>query len=360
MYVNILKLFTLLRATLKLNYFKNLNKRSMNILILGGTVFLGRHLVRSAQAGNHNVTLFNRGQRNPGIFPEVENLTGDRNGDLAPLKGRKFDAVIDTSGHLPGVVRKSTELLKDNADNYTFISSISAYKDFSSDGLKEGDPTMELAGDNDKEMTMENYGALKVLCENVNSEVFGDRALNIRPGLIVGEFDWSDRLTYWPHRINQGGKVLVPDTKDYKVQFIDVRDLADWIIKAAIEKRNGLYNATGPDKPLTFEKFINACVDVAENKPEPVWVSEKFIEDNEVQGWTELPMWVPASDQGINNVDISKAIKDGLTFRPLEDTLRETLKFDKSRGDDYELRAGLKKDREKELIEKWNETVTVA
>ena len=323
----------------------------MNILILGGTVFMGIQLVNYAQKRNHNVTLFNRGKRNPDIFPDVEKLFGDRNSDLAPLNGRKFDAVIDTCGHVPGIVRKSAELLKDNTDNYTFISSISAYSDFSKHGQDESGETCKITDGNIEEMTMENYGAMKVLCENVVSEVFGDRALNIRPGLIVGENDWSDRFTYWIHRIDQGGKVLAPDGKKDRVQFIDVKDLSEWTIKMAEGKKSGLYNATGPDYKLTFEEFINTCQKVTGGKAEIIWAKEKFLLDENITPWMELPMWVTEADQGINNMDISKAIKDGLTFRPLEETLMDTLKFDKSRKD-YTLRAGLKPERETEVISK--------
>lgn len=324
----------------------------MNILILGGTVFLGRHLVNSAIAGNHNVTLFNRGIHNPEIFPDIEKLTGDRNGDLEALKGRTFDAVIDTSGYIPGIVKKSVEILKDSASHYTFISSISAYKDFSKNGMTEDAETGKITDGNTEVMTMENYGPLKVLCENEVTEVFKNRALNIRPGLIVGENDPSDRFTYWIHRINQGGKVLVPDTKKYNLQFIDVKDLADWTIKMTEEKSSGIYNATGPDYNLSLEDFINSCLYVTGNKSEIVWINENFILDENVAPWSEIPMWVTAEDQGINNMNVSKAVKAGLKFRPLEETLKDTLAFDNTRKD-YILKAGLKPERETELIEKW-------
>jgi nucleoside-diphosphate-sugar epimerase len=324
----------------------------MNILILGGTVFLGRALVNSALARNHNVTLFNRGIRNPDIFPEVEKLKGDRNGNLESLKGRTFDAVIDTSGHIPGRVRESAELLKDNVGHYTFISSISVYKDFSKNGITEDYPVGEITDGKTDEMTMENYGPLKALCEKAVAEVYGDRALNIRPGLIVGENDWSDRFTYWVHRISQGGRVLAPDAKKGHTQFIDVKDLADWIIGMAEGKKSGLYNATGPDYNLTFEKLFGECKKVSGSDAEIVWVSEKFLEDENVAPWTEIPLWVPSEEDGVNNVDVSRAIRDGLKFRLLDDTLKDTLAFDKTR-EDYTLRAGLKMEREKELLEKW-------
>lgn len=324
----------------------------MKILILGGTVFLGRQLVNSANARNHTVTLFNRGIRNPDIFPDVEKLTGDRKDNLEALKGRTFDAVIDTSGHIPAQVNRSAELLKDNVQHYTFISSISAYKNFSEYGINEDSETCELTDGNVEEMTMENYGALKVLCEKEVAKIYKDKALNIRPGLIVGENDWSDRFTYWIHRINQGGNVLVPDAKKSNVQFIDVKDLAEWIIKMTEEKKSGLYNATGPDYNLNWEKFIDACIKVAGKQVNVEWVSEKFILEENIAPWTEIPLWVPESEQGVNNVNISKAIKEGLKFRPLEETLKDTLEFDMTRKD-YELRSGLKPEKEIELLDKW-------
>lgn len=324
----------------------------MNILILGGTVFLGRQLVRIALERNHNVTLFNRGIRNPDLFPDIEKLKGDRNGNIDALKGRAFDAVIDTSGHLPKSVRKSADILKNSAGHYTFVSSISAYKDFAANGINEDGETATVTDGNIDEMTMENYGALKVLCEKEVEEVFKDKALNIRPGLIVGENDWSDRFTYWIHRISHGGKVLAPDAKKSHTQFIDVKDLADWIIKMAENKKSGLYNATGPDYNLTFEKLFDECKKVSGSDAEIEWVSENFLLGENVAPWTEIPLWVPKEEEGVNNVDVSKAIRDGLTFRPLKDTLIDTLEFDKSRKD-YTLRSGLKPEREEELLKKW-------
>ncbi len=323
----------------------------MNILILGGTVFLGRQLVKSASDRNHEVTLFNRGIRNPDLFPDIEKLRGDRNGNLDSLKGRTFDAVIDTSGHLPKSVRRSAEILKDSG-HYIFISSISAYKDFSRNGMNEDAETATVTDGNIDEMTMENYGALKAMCEKEAEEVFKDRALNIRPGLIVGENDWSDRFTYWIHRIDRGGKVLAPDAKKSHTQFIDVKDLADWIIRMAEGKKSGLYNATGPDYNLTLEKLFDECKKVSGNGAEIEWVSEKFLLDENVAPWTEIPLWVPEEEQGVNNVDVSKAIGDGLTFRALAQTIKDTIEFDRTRKD-HTLRAGLKPERENELLKIW-------
>lgn len=324
----------------------------MNILILGGTVFLGRHLVKSSLSRGHSVTLFNRGQHNPELFPEIEKIKGDRTVSLDSLKGRKFDAVIDTCGYFPRAVKMSAEFLKDSADHYTFISSISVYKDFSKKGLDENSETGKIGDESIEEVTGESYGPLKVLCENAVAAIYKDKALNIRPGLIVGENDPSDRFTYWVHRINEGGKFLAPDGKNSNVQFIDVKDLADWTVVMAEEKKSGVYNATGPDHKLSFEKFITTCQEVSANNSEIILASEKFIADENVSGWTDLPMWIPEEEEGINNINISKALKDGLKFRPLKETIIDTLKFDKSRKD-HVLRAGLKPDRESELIKKW-------
>lgn len=325
----------------------------MKILILGGTVFLGRQLVNAAKERNHTITLFNRGIHNPDIFPEVERILGDRKDDLSALKGRTFDLVIDTSGHIPGDVRKSAQILKNSAGHYTFTSSISAYKNFSVNGIDENSETCILTDGNADTMTMENYGALKVLCENEVADAFDNRALNIRPGLIVGENDWSDRFTYWIHRINKGGNVLVPDAKNENIQFIDVKDLAQWIIQMAENGKHGLYNATGPDYKLNWENFISECMEFSDKETKINWVSEKFILDENVAPWTEIPMWIPKEDQGVNNVNISKALNDGLTFRLLKETLNDTLNFSRSRGS-YELRSGLKAEKEIELLEKWS------
>lgn len=325
----------------------------MKILILGGTVFLGKQLVRFALERNHEVCLFNRGIHNPDIFPEVEKIKGDRGGSLNELKGRIFDVVIDTSGHIPKDVERSAKILSGGSGNYVFVSSISAYKNFNEFGITENSETNVLTnGDADK-MTIENYGALKVMCENEVMKAFKEKSLIVRPGLIVGDSDWSDRFTYWIHRVNKGGDVLAPDSKEERIQIIDVKDLAEWIVKMAEENKSGIYNATGPDYALTWSKFLDTCLEVTNSGANINWVSEEFLLKEEVQPWTEIPLWVPGEEQGVNNVSISKALEAGLTFRSLADTLADTLRFDKSRGDDYELRSGLKPAKEAELLKKW-------
>jgi len=324
----------------------------MKILILGGTVFLGKHLVNSALNRGHEVTLFNRGKHNLEWFPEIEKFRGDRDGDLESLRGRKFDAVIDTSGYVPRIVKISTEFLKDKVKHYTFISSISVYKDFSEMGMNENSDVGKLDDESVEQITGETYGPLKYLCERAVEEIYKDNSLIIRPGLIVGENDPSDRFTYWIHRVNEGGKVLAPGPKEKNVQFIDVKDLADWTIKMVEEKKSGTYNATGPDYKLTFEKLIEESKKISGRDAEIEWVDEKFLIDENVGPYVELPLWLPEEMDGGNIVDVKKAISNGLKFRPLEETLRDTLEFDKTRQS-YTLRAGLTSDKETELLKKW-------
>ena len=324
----------------------------MKILILGGTIFLGKHLVNSAQKKGHEVTLFNRGKHNPDWFPNVEKLKGDRDGDFESLKGRTFDAVIDTSGYVPRIVKLSAEFMKNKTDNYTFISSISVYKDFSEMGMNENSAAATIEDETTEEITGESYGPLKYLCEKTVEEIYKERALNIRPGLIVGEDDPSDRFGYWIYRINKGGKVLAPGPKEKNVQFIDVKDLADWTIKMVEEKNIGTYSATGPDYNLTFEKLIDDCKKVSGSNAEIVWIDQKFLMNENAGAYVELPLWLPDEMDGGNNCDVSKAIVKGLTFRLLEETLKDSMEFINSKKD-YTLKAGLKTERETELIKKW-------
>src|SRR5215210_2686868 len=234
----------------------------MDVLIIGGTGFLGRHLVEAALGDGHRPTLFNRGLSEPGLFPEVEKIEGDRDGDLSALRGRSWDAVIDTCGYVPRVVRASAGLLADAVDHYTYISSISVYSNAIALGADEEAPVRELPDRRVEEVTGETYGGLKALCERAAEEMMPGRVLNVRPGLISGPHDPTDRFTYWPRRIAAGGEVLAPDSPERRVQFIDVRDLAAWILKMSVEQRIGTYNATGPDYELTMGQLLEECESV--------------------------------------------------------------------------------------------------
>lgn len=325
----------------------------MNILIIGGTIFLGRHIINSALNKNHNVVLFNRGKHNPELFPELEKIRGDREGDLSELKGRKFDAVIDTCGYVPMVVRKSAEYLRESVGHYTFISSISVYKDAGTPDINEDSAVEEVKDGKTDVMTMENYGALKALCEKEISDVYGKDCSLVRSGLIVGDGDFSDRFTYWVERISRGGKIIVPVSETNNVQFIDVKDLADWTVKMTEEKISGVFNSTGPLKTLSLYNFIDECIDFTGSETELVRIDEDFLLKENVIPYKDLTLWLPGDSAGMNNVNISKAISAGLKIRPLKETLLDTMKYHMTRGADFKLRTGLTPVREKEILEKW-------
>jgi 2'-hydroxyisoflavone reductase len=330
----------------------------MRLLILGGTVFLGRHLTEAALRHGHDVTLFNRGQHNPDLFPEVEKLRGDRKAEnelAAALRGREWDAVIDTCGYVPRVVGTSARLLADAAAHYTFISSVSVYADFRSAGMDESAPVGTLEDPSVEEVTGETYGPLKALCERAAEDAMPGRVLSVRAGLIVGPHDPTDRFTYWPRRIARGGDVLAPGRPDAPVQFIDVRDLAEWTLRMAEGRRAGVYNATGPAAPLSMGDLLGACQKVSGSGARLVWVDEKFLLDAGVQPWSEVPLWVPDEPDhaGFSAIDCRGAIGEDLTFRPLPDTVADTLAWDQTRPADGPPRAGLAPEREQELLTAW-------
>jgi 2'-hydroxyisoflavone reductase len=326
----------------------------VKLLILGGTVFLGRHLVDAALARGHEVTLFNRGQHNPELYPDVEKLRGDRDGDLRALEGRQWDAVIDTCGYVPRIVRASAEMLANAAGHYSFISSISVYDNFRTRGLAEDGPVGTLE-DPTVEEVLPNYGPLKALCEEAAETAMPGRALHVRAGLIVGPHDQSDRFTYWPYRIARGGDVLAPGSPDRAVQIIDVRDLAEWNVRMAEQGVSGVFNATGPDYNLTMGAVLESCKTVSGSDSRFVWASEQFLLDAGAQPWTQLPLWVPDTEDnaGFSSIDCSKAFATGLTFRPLAETVRDTLAWDATRPADTERRNGLPPEREAELLQGW-------
>lgn len=329
----------------------------MKLLILGGTVFLGRHIVEAASNRGHDVTLFNRGQHNPGLFPDVERLTGDRDGNLSALKGRKWDAVIDTSGYVPRIVRDSAELLADAVDHYTFVSSISVYRDFSQPNVDESASVAKLADEKTEEVTGETYGALKALCENAVESAFPGRTLVIRPGLIVGPHDPTDRFTYWPSRVADGGEILAPGNPQAPVQFIDVRDLAEWTVRMVESRKTGVYNATGPDVGLTMKGFLGTCQSVSSGEASLTWVPEPFLTEEKVGYWIELPLWIPESEgmPGHSTIDCKKAFSENLTFRPLTQTVQDTLDWSQTRPESHEWKAGLDREREQAVLHKWHQ-----
>jgi 2'-hydroxyisoflavone reductase len=323
---------------------------TMKLLVIGGTKFLGRAVVEAALAAGHDVTLFNRGRTNPGLFPDVENLRGDRDTDLSALRNRRWDAVVDPSGYVPRVVRQAAELLADFVEHYTFISSISVYPFPVRPGTDESalvetldDPTIE-------DITGETYGGLKALCEQAAEAAMPGRVLNVRAGLIVGPHDPTDRFTYWPVRIARSADVLCPPLES-PIQVIDVRDLAEWILRMIDRRAGGVYNATGPDDAMTFGDLLAACRDVTGSGAALVEASETFLIEQEVAPWADLPLWLPGEQAGMSRVSIRKAKANGLTFRPIETTIRDTLTwYEAERGQDAPLKFGISGEREAEVL----------
>lgn len=322
----------------------------MRLLFIGGTKFLGRATVDEALRRGHEVTLFNRGATNPDLFPETEKLRGDRAADLSPLAGREWDAVIDPSGYVPHVVRASAEALAGSVGHYLFVSSISAYGDQSGPNDEES-ATAELGDRPIDELVMDddggNYGALKALCEQVVADVYPDRHTNVRSGLIVGAYDPTGRFTFWPHRFARGGEVLAPGPPERTVQFVDVRDLAAWMLDAVERGLTGTFNATNPGVP--WGDLLETARATTGADAALTWVSDDFLGEHEVGEWMELPLWLRDPDWvGMHMADVTKALDAGLTFRPLEETIRETLELAEPTED-----AGLKPERERELLRAW-------
>ncbi len=298
-------------------------------------------------------------------YPEVEKLRGDRSRHVEALHGRSWDAVIDTCGYVPGVVRKSAQLLADAVEHYTFISSWSVNANFNLAATGENAPVSTITPEQVNEAeTIDTgerttavtygkmYGALKALCERAAEEALPGRVLNVRPGLLVGSYDYSDRFTYWVHRVAQGGEVLAPGQPGRRVRVIDARDLAEWIIRMTEMRQTGIYNATGAEDGLTMGRLLEECRTVSGSAATFIWASEKFLLDQKVTAWSEMPLWMPEDYNGIFLVNNDKAITAGLTFRPLSETIKDTLTWDATRSSNIERRAGLKLARERELLKK--------
>lgn len=331
----------------------------MNILILGGTRFLGRHFVESALARGHAVTLFNRGQTNAELYPHIERIAGDRENesDLAPLSSRAWDAVVDTSGYAAATVRKSAQALRGHAGAYAFISSISVYADAAALNYDESYPLAAMPADA-AEVTKNTdvgeaiYGAQKALCEQEVIAAFGESALNVRAGLLIGLYDGTDRFTYWVRRITQGGEVLAPDTFDQAWQLIDARDLAEWTLTMLERGVGGTFNVTG--RQTAMGDILGACRQVSGSDAQFVRVSEAFIAQESIGGWQHLPLWLPPSEAeyaGFWACNIDKALSHGLSLRPISDTIRAILDWDATR--EGELKVGLSRARAQELIAQW-------
>src|SRR5437899_6802739 len=333
------------------------------IFILGGTGFTGPYQVRYALSRGNKVTTFNRGKTHPGELPkEVEQLIGDRNGQLDALRDRQWDVAIDNPTTPPAWVRNATQSLKDNVDRYMFISTISVYAD-TGQGVDETAPLAKYDGPDPYKETIEavkasgykTYGPLKALSEKEVEKWCPGKTLIIRPGLIVGPRDETDRFTYWPVRIDRGGEVIAPGNRNDPVQFIDARDLAEWTIRMAENRETGIYNATGPAKTLGVGGMLDGIKAALKSDAKFTWVSEEFLTEQKVQPWSDMPVWT-GKDDSVARTNISRALSKGLTFRPLDVTARDTLAWFKSLPQERQShpKAGLSPEREAEVLAAWH------
>ncbi len=347
----------------------------MKLLVLGGTKFLGRAVVDAARACGHDLTLFNRGKQDPGAYPDVEQVHGDRTRGDGPdgfgaLRGRRFDAVIDTAAYLPRDVASAAVFFAPATDAYLVVSSISAHADHATPAANESATVGRLTPEQESEVASLSadgpipaaklgpfYGPLKALCEEAAETAMPGRALIVRPGLVVGPFDHTDRFTYWPARLMRGGTVLAPGRPERGTQFIDVRDLGEWMVRALEDKRRGVYLATGPAAPIPFGDVLAACTHVAARRGGPPailrWVDDATLLAREVGSWMEMPLWIPESEAdmaGFMRSDNAKARGAGLTFRPLEETIEATLDWDATRPADAPRVAGLAAAKESEIL----------
>ncbi len=337
-------------------------QRPLRILILGGTSFLGPAEVEYALARGHTLTLFNRGQTNPHLFPDVEKLVGDRaTPDYSALEGREWDAVIDNSANVAKWVQDAVELLEDSTGRYLFVSSISAHKDNSIIGLKEDGPVFTREDYDEVIETEADFGTAfgpnKAQAERDTLETFGDRGLVVRPGLIVGPGDRSHRFTYWPVRVDRGGEVLAPGDGTDFTQIVDVRDLGAFLVKLVEDEANGTFLATGPEAPMTMAELLYGCRAVTSTPVSFTWVDADFLQEHEVGAWMEMPCWMFPSDdmKGFSTYDCSKAFAAGLTFRPLAETARDTLDWYHTLPEErQQMQTGIDPEKEARVLQAWH------
>jgi len=338
----------------------------MKILVIGGTKFLGRHIITAALKNNHEVILFNRGKFSTEKIENVEQIHGDRNQNLEQLCGRNWDVCVDTCGYLPQTVKLSAEFLSDKANQYVFISSGSVYSDTRELNYDETTATAKLTEKQESEVEKidpkgelnglvlgENYGALKFLCEAAAETAMPNRVLSVRAGMIVGAFDWTDRFAYWVMRVARGGKVLAPGKPENFAQLIDAQDLSEWIIKMVEENDNGIFNVTGKPFELDFGKMLDAIKKATKSDAEFVWADEKFLTENKVEPWSEMPFYLPESFEearGFLAMNVDKALAKGLKFRSLSDTILDVWNWRKNQ--DHQMKAGISAERERELLDK--------
>jgi 2'-hydroxyisoflavone reductase len=351
---DVMKMGTAAAAGVLLSGGARAEAKQLRVLIFGGTGFIGPHFVRVLREGGHKLTLFNRGKRNPGLFPDVETLIGDRNGQVDALKGRDWDVVIDDSGYFPRQVQLTSDLLKDRVQHYVFVSSISAYADLTPPGIDENYKLAALKDAEATTITNENYGGLKAACEQIVERTFGQRQAVVRPTYIVGPGDHTDRFTYWPVRAASGGVMLAPGGASDPIQFIDVRDLADFM-RLCVERRlAGRFNACNPPGAVTIGQLLETSKRLARADTRIVWANLTFLEKHKLLESGEIPIWAPTTGEsaGATLVSSARAVAHGMRFRDLDTTVTDTLAWHNQRPAEQKakLRAGLAPERETALL----------
>ncbi len=346
-------------SSLSISQWAFASKKKLSILVLGGTGFLGPHTVNAAVAQGHQVTLFNRGKTNPNLFPNLEKIIGDRNtDDIKKLANRKWDMVIDTSAYYPRSVNMAMEVLKHNIKQYLLVSTISVYANWSKVGMDESAPVGTIEDPTTEEITGASYGPLKALCEQAAEKHMPGKVTIIRPGLIVGPRDKTDRFTYWPVRIKKGGRVLAPGNGQDYIQFIDVRDLAEWMVHCLNHNIVGVFNAQSNGADITIKQLLDTCVKELNPKAELVWVDTEFLQKQNVAAWQEMPTWIPPEGDflGSGTLSSKRAYANGLKQRPLDVVVNDCYQWFSSLPKERQakLRAGISAEKETNVIKAWD------
>ena len=328
----------------------------MRILVIGGTQFVGKHFVEEAVRRGHDVVLFNRGSK-PAPAGVERVITGDRNTDLARLGDGQWDAVVDTSAYFPRQVREAASFLEAKVERYLFISTISVYADQTAPNQDEGGGLSRLddesADEVTGEVTGETYGPLKVAAEEALAAVYpADRSLVVRPGIIVGPDDPTDRFTYWPIRVPEGGEVLAPGGPDLPMQWIDARDLARWLVASLEDELAGTFNAVSEAGRFTLGQVLDASLEASGSNAQITWVDEEFLLEQGVQPFADLPLWLPDPMANMWTVDASKARASGLRIGPVAETVEATLAWQQARGAP-DLKFGMSAEREAAVLKAW-------
>lgn len=328
----------------------------MKILVIGGGIFLGRAVVGAALTAGHQVTVFNRGQASANNGFPVTWIRGDRDGDLVALQGGRWDVVVDTCGYFPRQIRRLLHAVGGTTGCYVFISTVAAYRNLGKAGIIENDALAEPAGDEVSTVTPTTYGPLKSGCEAAAIEQTEMKTLIVRPGVIAGPYDPTDRFSYWVGRMAAGGEVLAPGDPGAPLQIIDVRDLAEWLVRMIEAGSSGVYNTVGPVESLTFGGLLDICAREFKAGANLRWLSDDWLAKRFLADWSKLPLYMPKSNTataGLFQIDGSKAFSSGLSHRPLRDTIADTHAWLESRAQSIGLKVGLTRSVEREFLAAW-------